>query len=204
MNSDFRQRVLIPIALPFGALVAIVGVAFSLSRVLRSVSPIIAVFVALGVAGYVLFLAFAIERRPRISSRALAVGAALGLLAVIGAGVVSQAAGAYEEVAEEGVAEATGPVEIPPGAPVFAAGQELVFTEAPAELPAGEVELFLRLEGLPHNVVFEGIEGDEPVVEGDAEGVYRGSVELEPGEYTYYCSIAGHRQAGMEGTLTAS
>lgn len=204
MNSDFRERVLVPIALPFGTLLAILAVAYSLSRVLRSVSHPVAVFVALGVAAYVLFLAFVIERRPRISSRALAVGTALGLLAVIGAGIVGQAAGAYEEAEAESVAEATGPVEIPPGAPVFAGGQQLVYTEAPAELTAGEIEIFLRLESLPHNVVFEGIEGDEPIVEGDAEGVYSGTVELEPGEYTYYCSIPGHRPAGMEGTVTVN
>jgi plastocyanin len=36
------------------------------------------------------------------------------------------------------------------------------------------------------------ISGDTDVLEAD----------LESGEYTFYCSVSGHREGGMEGTLT--
>lgn len=209
--NDFRQRVLLPIALPIGALLAIIAVAFSLSRVLLSVSHLIAVAVALGAAGYILFLAFMIERRPRISSRALAVGTTLALIAVIGSGVVGAAAGPYEEgesaegeAGEAAAAEGSQVAEIPADAQgVFAAGQQFAYTDAPSELPAGPNDIYLQVESLPHNVVFEQL-GDEPIVEGTSAGVFAGSVELEAGRYTYYCSIPGHREGGMEGELTVS
>ena len=28
------------------------------------------------------------------------------------------------------------------------------------------------------------------------------SAELVPGEYVYFCTVPGHREGGMEGTLT--
>jgi len=54
-----------------------------------------------------------------------------------------------------------------------------------------------------HNVAIEDAEGETIA---QSEDVTDGSVELSeelaPGEYVFYCAIAGHREGGMEGTLT--
>lgn len=210
MNSDFRQRVLIPLLLPFGTLLAILAVAYSLSRVLLTVPPTVAAFTALGVAGYVLLVAFMIERRPRISGRALGVGLTVGLVALGVAGAVAAAAGPRpleEHAVAEGATEdaaADAPLdEVPEDATLFVGDPEIAWEAVPDEVSAGNVQIALEITGIAHNVTFEGENGDQPVVEGELPGFYVGNIELAPGEYTYYCSIPGHR-APMEGTLTVN
>ena len=58
---------------------------------------------------------------------------------------------------------------------------------------------------VPHNIAIEGPGGVNEVgaVVQDG-GVSRINVELEPGEYTFFCTVAGHREGGMEGTLTVA
>ncbi len=79
----------------------------------------------------------------------------------------------------------------------------LAYTSAPDSMPADGAALALEVVGgLPHNVVFEGFQGDQVLVDGPGEGVYSANVSVPAGTYTYYCSIVGHRAAGMEGTIT--
>jgi plastocyanin len=81
----------------------------------------------------------------------------------------------------------------------------LAFTEDTASAPAGPVTIeFDNPASVGHDVVVEDASGNEllrtDIVTAEtttAEG------ELEPGNYTFYCSVAGHRESGMEGTLTA-
>ncbi len=57
---------------------------------------------------------------------------------------------------------------------------------------------------IEHNVtVAEGAKvlGSTPTFSGGTKAL---TLKLKPGTYTFFCSVPGHRQAGMEGTLTVS
>lgn len=75
--------------------------------------------------------------------------------------------------------------------------------EAPDSLPVGEVTLELVNDGnIVHDLVV-GELGDEVIVDRTNGGqTATGAVQLDPGEYTFYCSVPGHRAAGMEAAVT--
>jgi hypothetical protein len=55
---------------------------------------------------------------------------------------------------------------------------------------------------VPHNVALEGGGIDEKGEVVGKRGTSRVSAQVKPGNYTFYCSVPGHREGGMEGTLT--
>ena len=57
--------------------------------------------------------------------------------------------------------------------------------------------------GTPHNIALEGpgVSGTAGKVVTDG-GVSEIKVTLKKGEYTFFCTVPGHREAGMEGKLT--
>jgi plastocyanin len=117
------------------------------------------------------------------------------------AGKPGEDTGALAEVGggPEGTAEAeNGVLEIP-----AAESGALYFVFAEARAPAGQITLESPNESsVDHNIAVEGNGIDEqgPVVKNG--GVSELQVDLEPGEYTFYCSVEGHREGGMEGPLT--
>ncbi|HEX5853919.1 MAG TPA: plastocyanin/azurin family copper-binding protein [Solirubrobacteraceae bacterium] len=70
---------------------------------------------------------------------------------------------------------------------------------------AGKVTITMtNASPVGHNVaIAEGTKvlGATPVFTGGSKKL---EVTLKPGRYTFYCSVPGHRAAGMEGTLTVS
>lgn len=218
MNNDFRQRVFLPIILPLGVIVGFFGFAFMLSRVLLAVEQTASTAIALGLAAYILAIAAIVASRPRITSRALAVGVTLGLVAIVGAGLIAAAVGPREiEHAAAGEEEHGGEGE--GGAPAGEEGSEpagedtaeeggnefvaidIEFESAPTSLPAGDTEIVLVNEGAsPHNVTIPEV-SDSPIVEAQGGETQTGTAKLEPGTYEYICSVPGHESL-MKGEVT--
>ena len=84
-------------------------------------------------------------------------------------------------------------------------GGALAFTTDSVSTKAGDVTIkFDNPASLGHDVVIEDADGNEvtrtDVITDDSAET---TATLEAGDYTFFCSVDAHRDAGMEGTLTA-
>jgi plastocyanin len=117
------------------------------------------------------------------------------------AGKSGEDTGALAEVGggPEGTAEAEGgELEIP-----AAESGALYYVFADATAPPGALTITSPNESsVDHNIALEGGGVDEVGDVVKNGGVSEIQVDVEAGEYTFYCSVEGHREGGMEGTLT--
>jgi uncharacterized cupredoxin-like copper-binding protein len=83
-------------------------------------------------------------------------------------------------------------------------GGGLAYTTKTATSEAGKVTVnFTNPQPISHDVAIEDSSGKEVgATEVIGEGSNSTQVELEPGDYTFFCTVPGHREAGMEGELT--
>jgi uncharacterized cupredoxin-like copper-binding protein len=67
---------------------------------------------------------------------------------------------------------------------------------------AGIATIELTAKNGIHDFVFDGAYPGFQLEADGGGGSQSKKIDLKPGKYTFYCSITGHRAAGMEGTLT--
>ena len=82
-------------------------------------------------------------------------------------------------------------------------GGELAFDKTELTGKPGTVKIVeSNPSPVPHNIALEGpgVAEEGPVV--PKGGTSQVEADLKAGSYTFYCSVPGHREAGMEGTLT--
>jgi plastocyanin len=84
-----------------------------------------------------------------------------------------------------------------------APGTELAYTKTAVDAPAGNDTIELtNPQVVDHDVTIA--QGSTVVGKTDLtqKGTIQAQVDLKPGDYVFYCSVPGHREAGMEGKLT--
>jgi plastocyanin len=81
---------------------------------------------------------------------------------------------------------------------------QLAYAQKTLSAKAGNVTVdFSNPQALSHDVAIEDSSGKTVgKTELVAEGSTSTAVNLKPGTYHYFCTVPGHREAGMEGTLT--
>jgi plastocyanin len=123
------------------------------------------------------------------------------------AAYVASAAGKPGEdtgaLAQVGAAQAEGTAEAENGVLEIPATGATNYQFADATAPAGALTIRSPNEAATeHNIALEGngVNEEGPVIgQGEVSEI---DVDVQPGEYTFYCSVPGHREAGMEGPLT--
>jgi plastocyanin len=83
-------------------------------------------------------------------------------------------------------------------------GSDLAYDQKSVSAKAGSVTIdFDNKQPLQHDVAVEDSSGKElGATDLVSSGTASTTVNLQPGTYTFFCTVPGHREAGMQGTLT--
>ena len=142
----------------------------------------------------------------------LAIGAAVAALAVAACGSSSKSNSTTSPATSTSTSTSTpAPAKTTPNAAASGVSLSadptgaLKFNKSSATAKAGKVTLTMSNPSpISHGIAVQGTgvnQTGQIVAHGGTSTV---SVTLKPGKYTFYCPVPGHRQAGMQGTLTVT
>jgi len=204
-SEAIRTRVILPILLPIVSAATIFFYVINLSRVLLAGgewgSLVIASILVLAILGTIAW----ISAHPDLRTGTLAVMVAVLFLFIGAAGLTTLGP------SENKTASSASGYKQPTGAPVASVevvaqpGAALSFNATNYDTQAGVNEIKYVLGNGTHTLVFvqQEFSGFE-LAGGGSKTTSTGKVDLKPGTYTIYCTIPGHRAAGMQATITVA
>ena len=203
LMKEFRDRVLIPTLVPLGALAIIVVVVLNISRVLlaleeRSGPNTVTALAVILSSGILFGFTYFSTRGEERSAGSISLMSVAGIMVIL-AGFVG--AEAIHEDEEKERAEAAEHAEnTKPDLTVHAFDIGLQ-GEGAQDRPGQGADRVRQHRGhRPHLRARRG--GRQEAVDLRSSGAKdSGEYDVQPGTYTYFCDVAGHRQGGMEGKL---
>jgi plastocyanin len=200
-QRPYVERYLVPFVLPLVVILGVVIVVLNLSRIFLSLHGNIDVLVGSAILLVILIGAAILSASPamRTSSLALIVGGFV--LTITMGGWLALGSAEPEEEGGEALAPdgpATQTLE-------FQSSNALVFVPDATQSATGIVRITMTNEGGEHTFQFEDPNTLLETLQVNAPGdTSTGRAYLgEAGDYVFYCTIPGHREAGMEGVVTA-
>jgi uncharacterized cupredoxin-like copper-binding protein len=132
---------------------------------------------------------------------------AVGLLVLAGCGSSSSSTSSSASTPATSSTAAPAPASTTGGQALSLAANpegQLKYNKTSLTAKAGKVSIdFTNMSPLDHNMTIESssgkILGATPTFQGGTKAL---TLNLKAGTYKFFCSVPGHRMAGMEGTLT--
>jgi plastocyanin len=185
INTDLRERAVLPVLIPLLAIVLTEIIVFSMSRVLLAVDKNMAVVIAMGAAVAILVGASFIAAQPRMRSTTI-----LGLLTVLALGAVGAGAYAMREGPHYLKEEAANRPKIELSA------KDLSFDKKQLQIsPSGALIDFQNADTQPHNLAIYPSEDElETALFKGAIIPAGGKTEydvgpIEAGDYYFHCDV---------------
>jgi plastocyanin len=199
--KEFKERVLMPLLVPLGALAIIAVVVLNVSRVLLALEersgPHTVTAVAVIVASSVLFGFTWFASKGERTAGNMSLLSVAGIMVIIAGFIGFEAL--QEDHDKEAAAAKAKAVANKPDLTIEAF--DLGFREKELKIGPGKVTIQeVNTGATAHTLVIDGVPGKKLSVPAhDAKDM--ATFQIAAGTYTYFCDIPGHRQAGMEGKL---
>lgn len=198
LRHDIRERLVVPLLLPIAVVAVVIVLAVNFSRIFLSSSHNVAVIVATILTIAVLVGAAITSTARGMRAETLTIVLASVVVLVIAAGLVTIGTADETEGGATGYVEPTGN---PVGTVTVDALPTLKFQADEFNAKVGVNKLEYIGKGGTHTLVFSDPKFAGFELEVNGAETDSGKVDLTAGTFEIYCSIPGHKAAGMDGNI---